>query len=390
MELDYEGAGVYFEDNKPGGYLNSVEDRRQDTPVFIGPTAKGPIMDPVQVSSWPEYKNIFGNNDSSIMNASMDVYFRNGGKKAYVISLGACESEEEGEGFRAINPDLTKQYIKALDSLKKLDTVNLLVAPGLVDPHVQQAILDYCESKKTCFAILDCIPNSPVSGNSSVREQRKKLSTDRGYGALYYPWVRAKNQEGDEILLPPSGFIAGMLNRMDREGGVHKLPVGEPLVGAVGLERELSNGEQECLDSNNISTVRTMASKGVCLWSSGTLARIPKWRNMASRRLVMFLEATIARATEWVLFEPNNERTWARMKLMIIDYLTKYWRTGALIGDRASEAFYVICREYRDDTGQDDVKKGVLIEVGVATERKGVFNVFRIVHSWQGYQIFEV
>ena len=55
-----------------------------------------------------------------------------------------------------------------------------------------------------------------------VRAWRSRVSGS--HAAVYYPWVRAKDANGAERMLPPSSFVAGIYARVDREHGIFRRP----------------------------------------------------------------------------------------------------------------------------------------------------------------------
>jgi phage tail sheath protein FI len=83
-----------------------------------------------------------------------------------------------------------------------------------------------------------------------------------------------------------------------------------------------------------------------------------------------------------VVFEPNDERLWARVRQSVSSFLTDVWRSGALMGTTAEQAFFVKC----DTTTmtQGDIDNGRLILViGVAPVRPAEFVIIRI-GQWAG------
>ena len=91
----------------------------------------------------------------------------------------------------------------------------------------------------------------------------------------------------------------------------------------------------------------------------------------------MFLEESIDEGTQWVVFEPNDEKLWARVKQSISNFLTTQWREGALMGSTPEEAFFVKCD--RETMTQDDLVNGRLIcEIGVCPVKPAEFVIFRI------------
>jgi phage tail sheath protein FI len=78
-----------------------------------------------------------------------------------------------------------------------------------------------------------------------------------------------------------------------------------------------------------------------------------------------------------VVFEPNDETTWAAVRRTITNFLTGVWRSGALMGLIPEEAFFVRCD--RTTMTQDDIDNGRLIcYIGIAPVKPAEFVIFRI------------
>jgi len=93
--------------------------------------------------------------------------------------------------------------------------------------------------------------------------------------------------------------------------------------------------------------------------------------------LFIFLERSIYEGTQWVVFEPNDSRLWARVTDTIRLFLRAQWRLGALYGRTEEQAFFITCNE--SVMSQDDILNGRLIcEIGIAPVRPAEFVVFRI------------
>jgi phage tail sheath protein FI len=94
------------------------------------------------------------------------------------------------------------------------------------------------------------------------------------------------------------------------------------------------------------------------------------------RRLFLYIEESIDQGTQWVVFEPNDQKLWARVRQTVSDFLTTVWRSGALMGVTADEAFFVKCDE--TTMTQNDLMTGRLIVlIGVAPVRPAEFVIFR-------------
>ena len=119
------------------------------------------------------------------------------------------------------------------------------------------------------------------------------------------------------------------------------------------------------------------------LLSSDTL-----WKYINVRRLFIFLEESIYKGTQWVVFEPNDEKLWARVKLTITEFLTRVWREGALMGTKPEQAFFV--KVDRTTMTQDDLDNGRLIVlIGVAPVKPAEFVIFRIAQFPGGSEVTE-
>jgi len=100
------------------------------------------------------------------------------------------------------------------------------------------------------------------------------------------------------------------------------------------------------------------------------------------RRLFIFIEESIEKGTQWVVFEPNDEPLWARVRRSVTNFLTRVWRDGALQGSTPEEAFFVKCD--RTTMTQDDIDTGKLImQIGIAPVKPAEFVIFRI-GQWTG------
>jgi hypothetical protein len=94
------------------------------------------------------------------------------------------------------------------------------------------------------------------------------------------------------------------------------------------------------------------------------------------RRLFNYVKESVDEGTQWVVFEPNDENTWARVRQAVGDFLRLVWRSGALFGATEEQAFFVRCGA--DTMTPADIDAGRLIcEVGIAPVKPAEFVIFR-------------
>jgi phage tail sheath protein FI len=104
------------------------------------------------------------------------------------------------------------------------------------------------------------------------------------------------------------------------------------------------------------------------------------------RRYLLFLGESIDEGTQWVVFEPNDEKLWARVKQTITQFLMNEWRSGALMGLKPEEAFFV--KVDRTTMSQADIDNGRLIcIIGVAIVKPAEFVIFRIAQFQGGSEV---
>jgi Bacteriophage tail sheath protein len=264
----------------------------------------------------------------------------------------------------------TPQGLTALE-LDPYREVALVYAPG-APLDVNKKVIDHCEKLRFRFAVVD--PEKSVD----VTNFQPRSATDTKYAALYYPWIAISDpQTGARKEVPPGGHVLGVYARTDAERGVFKAPANETLRGVLELTADIDDGKQDTLNPRGINAIRQFPERGIRVWGARTLTSDALWKYVSVRRLFIFLERSIYEGTQWVVFEPNDYRLWARVIDTIRLFLRTQWRLGALFGRTEEEAFFITCD--RTTMTQDDILNGRLIcEIGIAPVRPAEFVVFRI------------
>jgi len=281
------------------------------------------------------------------------------------------------------------EYQIALQSLEKVDDVNIICVPDRTDSAVQAELVAHCERMGDRFAILDSAFNFKPNDPALLTQRAAVESKPGGYAAFYYPWIRIQDpgsRTGDETLLvPPSGYLAGIYARTDNTRGVHKAPANELIRGAMGLECTLNDAEQGELNIEGINVLRLFAGKArPIVWGARTTA--PKdetaFRYVNVRRLLLYIEESIQEGIQWAVFEPNDLGLWKKLNRTITEFLTRVWRAGALFGATQEQAFYVKIDEELNPPSVRNLGQ-VIIEIGVAPVRPAEFVIVRI-GLWDG------
>ena len=376
---------AYFETRHPGVYREEKfgSARRMEfltgVPAFLGLTPADPLSgvpakrySPIMLSLWSQFEHHIGSRRSdSFLAYAVRGFFENGGDRCYVIPL---------EDNTALS------LIKGLEAIEALGGIDLVCTPDLVKDkdaafESQQLVVNHCETLGDRFAILD---SRLGDHRAQVWEQWSEI--DGKNGAIYYPWVRVPGFDGGFDLVPPCGHVAGVYARTDRLRGVHKAPANELLAGVVGLERNLTNLDQDYFNPRRINCLRSFPGRGIRVWGARTLSGQTAWTYVSVRRLFL----TAVRWIDWnmcdVVFEPSDSRLWARIERELTTYFTAQFRAGALKGGTPQEAFYVKCNA---ETNPPELRERgqVVTEIGLAPTIPYEFVVVRLIHGARGVTI---
>ncbi|MDT8913134.1 phage tail sheath subtilisin-like domain-containing protein [Amycolatopsis sp. PS_44_ISF1] len=305
----------------------------------------------------------------------------------------------------APGPVLASAYVgdpierTGIGGFEAIDEITMVLAPDLMSAYqrgqidadgvkaVQLAMIAHCELMSDRVAILD---PPPGLNSQQMRDWRSEVAGyDSKYAALYWPWVQTLDPaSGSVITIPPSGQMAGIWGRSDENRGVHKAPANEVVRGVVGLQTAISRAEQELLNPLGVNCIRAFPGQGIRVWGARTLSSDPEWRYINVRRLFNFVEESILQGTSWVVFEPNDEYLWTAVRRVVGSFLQRIWRSGALAGRSAAEAYYVKCDEENNPPESRDAGH-LFIEIGIAPVKPAEFVVFQISQLPQGAALEE-
>ncbi len=247
---------------------------------------------------------------------------------------------------------------------------------------VYSKALAYC-IKRRAFLIID-IPKSVnavdemedwLDANASLRDKNS---------AVYFPRLQMPDPLDEYRLksVGSSGTMAGLYSRIDTTRGVWKAPAGTEatLKGVSALDLELTDGQNGTLNPLASNCFRIFPIYGTVSWGARTLdgsdQAASEWKYIPIRRLALFLEESLFRGTKWVVFEPNDEPLWSKVRLNLNAFMMGLFKQGAFQGSTPDQAFYVKCDG--ETTTQDDRNKGIVnIEVGFAPLKPAEFVVLK-------------
>jgi len=376
-------------DHTDRDYSNDVAtEANQGLVEFIGPPAIEEVYDNVSIDEGSAnfVEGRLGNsnlveatqndrvrpeNGTSVLGASYE--FGNN-----VSSADVGLSDFEGHD-RSVSGDTVRKRT-GLMAFREIDDISIVCVPDDYDHDgLREAVKTHCGTHTgDRIAVLNSGPNDDPSAVETTAGE-----IDSSYAALYYPWLNVFDPDtNNETSVPPCGHIAGIYARSDGQHGVHKAPANEVVNGINSLTLTVTRDDQKRLNPKGVNCIRTFRGRGTRVWGARTLSSDPSWKYVNVRRLMLYLEESIDEGTQWVVFESNDEQTWARVRQTVRNFLTNVWNDGALMGSTPEEAFYVKCD--RSTMTQDDIDNGRLIcEIGVAPVKPAEFVIFRI-GQWTG------
>jgi hypothetical protein len=184
---------------------------------------------------------------------------------------------------------------------------------------------------------------------------------------LTTPWLvtgsSARLPEGSE---PPDGTLVGLLARNALVGGTFRPAAHQPLVEVFDVVDPLRRDEQEQPQlAWGDRALRERVSlfgqtpEGLILLSDVTTSRTEAYRPANVNRLMSLILRAAQRFGDDLLFEPNGEGLWGRVRDRMEGLLTDLHTLGALRGERPADAFTVRCD--RSTMSQNDIDNGRLI-----------------------------
>jgi len=250
-----------------------------------------------------------------------------------------------------------------LYTFDRIQTGRILIIPGLYTEVVHKGMLDYAEIDRngSMFCLLDCPPQN-------TRTQVVTYLTSAGlleyseFGAIHWPWIKVGNPQpavfgtGDEITIPPSGWIAGKCAANDqRRGGVYEAPAGfgegwGVIRGMTDVEDDPSGQtEHEVLDEKTRDYVypyrinpfnRTTGG----LWyidGSRTLKSTGNFPSIGERRGVIFIAESIKNGLQIFRHRFNNRTNRMRAERASRVFLEAEMNKGAFRSTDPARAFFV-------------------------------------------------
>ncbi len=326
----------------------------------------------------------------SLLGYAVYHFFLNGGRKAYIARL---VSGDAGTVLDPGTPSFEAALLPAAGSttgaylLDRVDLFNLLCVPGETTPATLARLNRFCQERRA-FLIADSDPNIDTFARAQAAYSGglgAAIPGANGNAAIYFPWVYGPDPLDRDAPrdYPPCGFVAGMYATTDANHGAWKAPEGgaTALAGATGVAVPLDDQQNDLLNSVGLNCIRDFGAPGIVIWGARTAqgghTTGSEWKYVPVRRMALFLEESLDRGLQWVVFEPNDEPLWARIRLEVGAFLQALFRHGAFQGATPEQAYFVRC-DGGTTTAADRDNGLVNVVVGFAALRPAEFVIIRI------------
>lgn len=301
---------------------------------------------------------------------------------SYISSIAAANKPIEESWFN-FNGVATALGFGAVENLTNNFTVAILEDGG--NPPINKTreviLTEFNQGDYVDYELIFASVNELVLGLKTIKQNLIKnlFASDPTYIDIL------SKIDGEMKKTLSQGAIAGIYCKNDRERGVWKSPAN---ISVQGIEKplvEVSNRVQDGLNvheyGKSINVIRTFSGKGALVWGARTLAgNDTEWKYIAVRRFFNYAEESIRKAMSDFVFEPNNARTWVKIKAMVTSFLIEQWRLGALVGTSTDQAFFVNVGE--ETTSSTEILEGKInVQIGMAVARPAEFIIIEISHK---------
>jgi phage tail sheath protein FI len=143
----------------------------------------------------------------------------------------------------------------------------------------------------------------------------------------------------------------------------------------------MSNEENGVINPEALNAIRVFPN-GIVVWGARTMDGFDNsgdtdYRYLPVRRTALLIEESLYRGLQFAVFQPNDDRLWAQIRLAAGSFMNGLFRQGAFQGRKASEAYFVKCDS--ETTTQTDIDLGTVnVLVGFAPLRPAEFVVLTI------------
>lgn len=277
--------------------------------------------------------------------------------------------------------------------LDVITDVSILTVSGQATAVIHNAMITYVEITRggVMFAVLDPPAGLTAEEVKTYVIDTALLSEITEFAAIYWPRILRVNPDtdvfgaGDNLVVPPSGYVAGIYSRVDkRRAGVFQGPAGSEtgrIRTAVGVETDQVRDKtaRDLLYPERINpiSIPQTAPKIPFLDGVRTLKSTGPFPFIPQRRGTIFIETSVSRALEPSRFENITDRLRRSIGNVVKAFLTVLLPDDAFASQVAAEAFTIDVSEALNPPSS--TAQGILIVgLGLAFSTPAEFIILRV------------
>jgi hypothetical protein len=208
--------------------------------------------------------------------------------------------------------------LKSFRNSESID-INLVAVPGNTSQNVQDELIDLCDYRGDCFAILD-IPDDPtvdsvqdaLDFSNGLLGRTTAMNSNRA--AVYWAWQKVYDEFHDvDVWTAPSGHMAAVYAYNDNQQGAWYAPAGMKrgkVIGSTEARFSPDQDERDSLQSSGqvINPLVNFTGEGIFAYGQKTTTRVSSALDRVNvRRMLLYVEKVIATAARVLVFDPNDE-----------------------------------------------------------------------------------
>jgi len=268
----------------------------------------------------------------------------------------------------------------ALDALKGVQDLRLVLVPDRPTPAVANALITFCEITKggSCFAILDPPASQDADDVVDYVENQAAIGGSTEFAAIYWPWVKVVNPLATSDAtrtVPPSGHVAGVFARTDgaKDGGVYQPPAGVELGilrGVLGFETTevLDETKRDVVYPHLVNPLTSYPGAAPFIDGTRNLRSNFNFPSVSERRGAIFIEQSLKKGLEFARHKNNTPALRATIARTIEAFLLTQFRQGAFRHSTPAQSYFVDVGDAINPPTEQFARR-INVRVGIATAK---------------------
>jgi len=322
---------------------------------------------------------------------------------SFVALTGGNDGTSPQDGWTAdllLGDQLKQTGIYALEAIAP-DVFNIMCIPAtaLLDADNLAAVIApvqaYCASKRAMYildlpAAFDETPSYDGQLSAITNFTNDVVADNRDSGTvLYFPRLTIADplNQNRSRGVGASGTLAGIWAKTDATGAggnavwLASAGTQAALPGNVTLACNLTDADHGTFNQLGVNVLRSFPLYGNLSWGARTLmgadVEASEWKYVPVRRTAYYIEESLVEGLKWVVFQPNDEDLWRKIRLNVTAFLQTMYLNQAFPGQTPAQCYFVKCDA--DTNPQAQIDLGIVtVIVGFAPLLPAEFVILQI------------